>query len=70
MTGIVSYDGKTGWKIEPWSGKKDAEALGEEELKQVVEDSDLDGALVDYQKKETKSSWSAKMKSKVLTFLN
>ena len=54
MTGIVSYDGKTGWKIEPWSGKKDPEALGEEELKQVVEDSDLDGALVDYQKKGNK----------------
>ena len=54
MTGIVSYDGKTGWKIEPCSGKKDPEALGEEELKQVIEDSDLDGALVDYQKKGNK----------------
>jgi hypothetical protein len=22
MTGITAYDGKTGWKIEPWQGKK------------------------------------------------
>src|SRR5436853_5781090 len=22
MTGINAYDGKTGWKIEPWGGKK------------------------------------------------
>ncbi len=27
MTGVTAYDGKTGWKIEPWGGKKDAEAL-------------------------------------------
>ena len=25
LTGINAYDGKTGWKIEPWNGKKDAE---------------------------------------------
>src|SRR5690348_1102130 len=23
MTGVTAYDGKTGWKIEPWQGKKD-----------------------------------------------
>src|SRR5439155_10357482 len=33
MTGITAYDGRTGWKIEPWQGKKDAEALSEEELR-------------------------------------
>ena len=33
MTGVNAYDGQTGWKIEPWNGKKDAEPLGEEEMK-------------------------------------
>ena len=33
MTGVTAYDGKAGWKIEPWQGKKDPEPLGEEELK-------------------------------------
>lgn len=51
MTGITAYDGRTGWKIEPWNGKKDAEPLGEEEMKGIVEDSDLDGPLVNYQQK-------------------
>ncbi len=51
MTGVTAYDGKTGWKIEPWGGKKDPEALSEEEMKTVVEDSDLDGPLVNYREK-------------------
>src|ERR687884_1523029 len=51
MTGVTAYDGHTGWKIEPWNGKKDAEPLGEEELKGIVEDSDLDGPLVNYREK-------------------
>ena len=51
MVGVNAYDGKTGWKIAPWEGKKDAEALGEEELKSILEDADFDGPLIDYQKK-------------------
>ncbi len=51
MTGITAYDGKTGWKIEPWGGKKDPESLGEEEMKQILEDADFDGPIVDYAKK-------------------
>jgi hypothetical protein len=54
MTGVTAYDGRTGWKIEPWNGKKDAEALSEEEMKTIVEDSDLDGPLVNYKEKGVK----------------
>lgn len=54
MTGITAYDGKTGWKIEPWGGKKDPESLGEEEMKQIVEDSDFDGPIVNYEQKGNK----------------
>ncbi len=54
MTQINAYDGKQGWKIEPWQGKKDVEPMGEEELKQIVEDSDFDGPLVNYQLKKNK----------------
>ena len=54
MTGVTAYDGKSGWKIEPWNGKKDAEPLGEEELKGILEDSDLDGPLVNYKQKGNK----------------
>jgi photosystem II stability/assembly factor-like uncharacterized protein len=54
MTGVTAYDGKNGWKIEPWEGKKDAESLGEEELKGIIEDSDIDGPLINYKQKGNK----------------
>lgn len=60
MTAVNAYDGKTGWKINPFSGKKDAEALSEEEMKQIIEDSDFDGALIDYQKKGNKVEFIGK----------
>src|SRR5215831_17163631 len=54
LTGVLAYNGKTGWKVEPFQGKKDPEALGEEEMKQVVEGADFDGPLVNYQQKGNK----------------
>lgn len=54
MTGINAYDGRSGWKIQPWGGKKDPEALGEEELHSILEDADFDGDLVNYRQKGNK----------------
>jgi hypothetical protein len=54
MTGVRAYDGRSGWKIEPWQGKKDPEPLGEEEMKGILEDSDFDGPLVNYRQKGNK----------------
>jgi len=54
LTAINAYDGKTGWKIAPFEGKKDPEPLGEEETKQILEDSDFDGPLINYQQKGNK----------------
>ncbi len=54
MTGINAYDGKDGWKIEPWQGKRDPEALGEEEMHGILDEADFDGPLVNYQAKGNK----------------
>jgi outer membrane lipoprotein-sorting protein len=54
FTAISAYDGKQGWKINPFGGKKDAEALGEDELKSIIEESDIDGPLFDFTKKGNK----------------
>jgi hypothetical protein len=54
MTGINAWDGKTGWKIDPFGGKKDAEALTEEEMKSILEDSDFDEPLINYREKGNK----------------
>jgi len=51
MTAIQAYDGQTGWQISPFQGRKDAELLGEDDLRDLVEDSDIDGPLVDYKEK-------------------
>src|SRR5881628_3107572 len=51
MTGINAYDGQSGWKIEPWNGKRDPESLGEDEMHGILDDADFDGPLVNYQAK-------------------
>src|SRR6266404_1571624 len=43
LIGSNAYDGKTGWKIAPWQGKKDAETMGEAELKSIVDSSEVEG---------------------------
>lgn len=54
MTEIQAYDGKTGWKISPFEGRKDPELLGEDDLRQLLDESDFYGPLVDYQAKGNK----------------
>ena len=51
MTAIQAYDGRTGWQISPFEGRKDPELLGEDDLRDLVEDAVIDGPLVDYQAK-------------------
>ena len=51
MTAVQAYDGKNGWQVMPFTGKLDAEPLGDEELKQVKDQADFDGPLVDWKTK-------------------
>ena len=51
MTGIQAYDGKTGWMVMPFMGKKDPEQMSGDDLKQVEDQADIDGPLVDYKEK-------------------
>ena len=48
---VQGYDGKTGWQVNPFQGRKDAELLSADDLKSLQEDSDIDGPLVDYKSK-------------------
>jgi len=54
MTGVQAYDGATGWQIQPFGGKKDPQFMGEDDLRDLIIDSDIDGPLVDYQAKGNK----------------
>jgi outer membrane lipoprotein-sorting protein len=51
MTQIQAYDGTTGWQISPFEGRRDPELLGEDDLRDVSEDADFYGPLVDYKEK-------------------
>ncbi len=46
-----SYDGETGWKTNPFQGSPDPEKVAGDELKELQEQSDMDGPLVDYKTK-------------------
>ncbi len=51
MTQIQAYDGSIGWQISPFQGRKDPEMLGEDDLRDLVDQSDFYGPLVDYKSK-------------------
>jgi outer membrane lipoprotein-sorting protein len=52
MTMVRVYDGKSsGWANNPFDGKMNPDEMTEEELKNINEESDFDGPLLDYQQK-------------------
>jgi outer membrane lipoprotein-sorting protein len=48
---VQAYDGATAWKIDPFQGTSEPEKSAGEEEKQTIEQSDMDGALIDYKVK-------------------
>jgi hypothetical protein len=55
MAQVQAYDGKTGWQINPFGGRKDPELLSQDDLKSLVVDADIDGPLLDYKEKGHKA---------------
>jgi hypothetical protein len=51
LTAVQSWDGKEGWQISPFQGRKDPERLSADDVKELVDGADLDGPLVDSQAK-------------------
>src|SRR5213594_1104530 len=51
MTQIEAYDGKEGWKVSPFFGRKDPERMSADDVKALVEDAEIDGPLVDWKAK-------------------
>ena len=51
MVIVQAYDGETAWMINPLAGSTDAQLLPEEQAKQIIEQADFDGHLVDYKEK-------------------
>src|SRR5881275_2644693 len=51
MTQIEAYDGKEGWKVSPFFGRRDPERMSADDVKALLEDTEIDGALVDWKAK-------------------
>jgi hypothetical protein len=51
MTQTEAYDGKEGWKVSPFFGRKDPEKMAADDVKALIEDAEIDGPLVDWQAK-------------------
>jgi hypothetical protein len=52
QTMVRVYDGKSqGWANNPFAGKTNPEAMTEDELKNITEESDFDGPLLDHKSK-------------------
>jgi hypothetical protein len=52
MAATEAFDGKVGWRVSPFEGRKDPDLLSADDMKSLVEDADLDGLLVDYRNKD------------------
>lgn len=77
LTMIRVYDGKSaGWANNPFAGKMNLDDMSDEDLKNISEESDFDGPLVDYRRKgnqialvgkdkvEDKDAWRLKLTTK------
>jgi len=51
MTQVEAYDGKEGWKVSPFFGRKDPERMSTDDVKALTEDAEIDGPLVDWKAK-------------------
>jgi outer membrane lipoprotein-sorting protein len=54
QTMIRVYDGTQGWANNPFAGKLNPDSMAEEDLKNISEEADFDGPLIDYAKKSSK----------------
>jgi len=51
MTQIEAYDGKEGWKVSPFFGRKDPERMSADDVKALIEDTETGGPLADWKAK-------------------
>jgi hypothetical protein len=58
LTLVQGYDGKVGWRINPFEGRRDAERMSDDETRALADDATIDGPLL-----------SAKARGATVTYL-
>ena len=51
LTAVEAYDGKEGWNLQPFQGRRDAQKESADEVRQLAEQADIEGPLVDWKQK-------------------
>jgi hypothetical protein len=51
LTQVEAWDGKEGWRIDPFAGRKDPERTPADDLKGLIEDANIGGPLVNYRQR-------------------
>ncbi len=51
LTQVSAFDGKEGWTISPFQGRRDPERLSAEDTKGMQVEADIDGPLLDWREK-------------------
>jgi outer membrane lipoprotein-sorting protein len=51
MTQIQAFDGKEGWQVSPFRGRRDPEKMSADDLKSLSEEAEIGGPLVDWKGK-------------------
>jgi photosystem II stability/assembly factor-like uncharacterized protein len=51
LTQVQAYDGKIGWSVRPFGGRRDAEQASEDQVRSFAQDADIDGPLIDWRQK-------------------
>src|SRR5882724_4549697 len=62
QTMVRVFDGTQGWANNPFAGKVNPDSMTDEDLKNISEEADFDGPLVDYAKKGNKLELTGKDK--------
>ena len=48
LTVVQSYDGTSGWQVQPFNGRKDPETLSNDDVKSLQEEADFEDPLIDH----------------------
>ncbi|MGH9441496.1 MAG: hypothetical protein ACRD16_04425, partial [Thermoanaerobaculia bacterium] len=51
LTAVTAYDGREGWSLQPFQGRRDAQRSSADDSRSTAQDADLDGVLVDWKEK-------------------
>src|SRR5262245_47454755 len=51
LTQVRAYDGKEGWTVSPFGGRRDAEKASADDVRAMAHEADIEGPLVDWRAK-------------------